>query len=389
MLAERLKEVRLARGLTQEALIEKMNGVITKQAYSKYERAKAEPSPGILVKLSEALDIKVANLYEEPEWNISFIAFRKIASVGKKEQVYIRNYMKEALLNRIRLQELTNSLKEIDFLQDRRPVKKLVDVEGCAEKLRENWNLGSDPIRDLREVLEDHSVFTFEFDTRNRIDGGSLLAKDQSDNVIAVGVCSRTGICGERQRLNYAHELGHVFLDIDEGVDEEKAAMRFGAAFLAPEDTVKSEVGTRRTNITYEELSLLKGKFGISKSALLFRLYDLGIITESHRNYWFRFLKMNNEWKKAPDESAPETSDWAKQHAFRAYAEGLVTLEEAERLSGSKLKIREESSNIRNIMKSPPEERRKLMAESAERLVDYYEDDEKWRDFQGGKLAEY
>ena len=66
-------------------------------------------------------------------------------------------------------------------------------------------------------------------------------------------------------------------------VDEEKAAHRFAAAFLAPAECVRSEVGERRSRISIEELLLLKQRFGMSMQACAYRLKD----SERHQRVGF------------------------------------------------------------------------------------------------------
>ena len=84
----------------------------------------------------------------------------------------------------------------------------------------------------------------------------------------------------DRKRMSIAHELGHLVLESD-GLDEEKAAFRFAAAFLAPSECIRSTLGVKRKRIDIRELQLLKEEFGISIQALIRRCFDLKIITES------------------------------------------------------------------------------------------------------------
>ena len=60
MIGERLIQLRLAQNLTLDALAEKMGGIVTKQALSKYEQNQAQPSPIVLTKLSAALGVKAS-----------------------------------------------------------------------------------------------------------------------------------------------------------------------------------------------------------------------------------------------------------------------------------------------------------------------------------------
>ena len=73
--------------------------------------------------------------------------------------------------------------------------------------------------------------------------------RDSDKNVMAVAIATRRGTSGDRYRLNVAHELGHLMLKLSEDVDAEKAAFRFGAAFLAPAEELRREVGEKRSLI--------------------------------------------------------------------------------------------------------------------------------------------
>ena len=65
---------------------------------------------------------------------------------------------------------------------------------------------------------------------------------------LAATIATRRGTSGDRHCLNVAHELGHLTLNPSEEVDEEKAAFRFGAAFLAPAEAFASaKLGEKRT----------------------------------------------------------------------------------------------------------------------------------------------
>jgi hypothetical protein len=104
------------------------------------------------------------------------------------------------------------------------------------------------PISSVVGVLEERLIHVLEIDAAERFDAISAVAWDDS-RVTAAAVVSRRGVAGGRQRLNLAHELGHLVLKVPAGIDEEAAAFRFGAAFLAPAEKVRREVGEHRTFI--------------------------------------------------------------------------------------------------------------------------------------------
>ena len=61
-LAEKLKEVRLARGMTQEFVAESLG--VSRQAVSKWETGSADPSTGNLLALAKLYGVSAADLLE-------------------------------------------------------------------------------------------------------------------------------------------------------------------------------------------------------------------------------------------------------------------------------------------------------------------------------------
>ena len=69
----------------------------------------------------------------------------------------------------------------------------------------------------------------------------------------------------------------------------------------------------------------------------------------------------------------------------------MLSREEAERVLGETIKHIPIRSLIerRAFMRLPLEERRKLLAEQAEKMRDHYKRDSEWKDLQAGDLVEY
>jgi transcriptional regulator with XRE-family HTH domain len=391
MINQRLKQLRLARGLSLEGLAAEMGGIVTKQALSKYEQGKAQPSPVVLNKLAAALGVKAAHLWSEPSIRVKFIAYRKGSGLLKREQLKVESFVSQELEERIRLQELTHPFDNSGLSIQTLHVKTLEDSERASEVMRKKWNLGNDPVASITGVLENRLIHVLEIDAGERFDGISAVAYDEEDCVKAAAVVTRRGVVGERQRLNITHELGHLVLDISKDIDEEKAAFRFGTAFLAPAEVVFREVGPKRAFIQPEELLLLKRRFGMSIQALLYRLRDLGIIAESYYKQWCMDINRLGWKKQEPLDLLPEQPQWLRQNVLRALAEGLVTQEEAERMLGETVKGKEPITlrQRRAFMKLPLEKRRRILTEQAEKMAAYYKQDLEWKELQGGDIVEY
>ena len=390
MNAKRLKQLRLARGLSLDALAAEMGGIITKQALSKYELGKSSPSPVVLNKLAAALGIKAAHLWSEPPFSVKFIAYRKGSGLLKGEQKRVESLVIQSLEDRIRLQDLTRQINGASLPIQELNVRKVADAELAANKMREMWSLGEAPIANVTDMLEDHLIHVLEVGAGEKFDGISAVVLNGEDNIKAAAVVSRPGIAGERQRLNLAHELGHLVLNISKETDEEKAAFRFAAGFLVPAESLYKEVGNKRVFIQIEELLILKQRFGISVQALLYRLHDLGVIADAYYKKWCMDIS-RLRWKKhEPCELAPERPQWLRRSVLRALGEDLLAREEAEKMLGEPLKAKEPLSLIerRSFMKLPLEERRKLLAEQASKFEAYYGQNSETKGIGGGDIID-
>ena len=391
MLEERLRRFRLARGMSLGDLEAAINGTVSAQTLSKYERGKMEPTATTLNQIASGLGVKSAQLWGEPPCHVEWIAFRKRARLGKREQERIQSFVAEEFEKRVQLQEQIDEGNTVELPVLKVTVRNLDDAEDAAISLRDTLKLGIDPIANLIDVLEDHYIHIIEVAADEAFDGISALARDSDNKPLAAAIATRSGVPGDRQRLNIAHELGHLILELCEDVDPEKAAFRFGAAFLAPAEQLRRDVGGKRSCIQKGELFYLKRRYGMSIQAMLFRLRDLRIITDTYYKRWC--IRVNKfGWKKyEPIEIPPENPERFHQQVLRALSEELITEIEAEQFLNRPMKssANQSLSERRQFLKLPKEERECILSEQAEEMVDFYEHDTEWREWEGGPIVEY
>jgi len=386
MLDKKLKRLRLARGLSLDALAAELGGIVTKQALSKYETGKAKPSPIVLSKLAEVLGVKAARLWQDPTIDVEFPGYRKKSRLPKKERDRLESLIAEEMEQRVRLQELIGE-PSFDLPIQAFRVRTLEDVELAATALRGQWDLGLDPISSIIETLESHGIHVVEVDAPEAFDGISAIARDEGGRIVAAGAITRRYLARERQRFNLAHELGHLVLKIVPGLDEEAAAHRFAGAFLAPASVVRREIGARRSLVQLEELKYMRGRYGLSMQAAVRRLRDLEVINEAlYKGWCISFSKWG--WrKKEPGESAPEKPRWLRRAVLRAVSEGAISAAEAESIGGQHIDEHAPLSLIekRAFMKLSLAERRRILEGQAETIADEYEE---LTDIQGGDIIE-
>jgi Zn-dependent peptidase ImmA (M78 family) len=199
-----------------------------------------------------------------------------------------------------------------------------------AECLRQEWHLGVDPIGNLCEALEDRGLkVVLLADTPAEFDGFSCLA---SGTVPVVVSRHDDSVPGDRQRFNLAHELGHLLLKdrVPDGIDLERVCHRFAGAFLVPRASVLMEVGPQRGWVPPKELFLLKHKWGLSMSAWLHRLKDLGVISASEYEVTMRrFRKQGWHLREPGEQLPPERTVRFYRLVERAVAEDLISMSRA------------------------------------------------------------
>jgi transcriptional regulator with XRE-family HTH domain len=328
-IGERLKMARRMAGMSQQDVADKVG--VSRMSISKYERELNKPGSDVLIRLAKALGVKVEYLLRPVEVNISVPAFRKRSRLRKKEENAIIERTRDWLERYLDLESLFGEPVTFRWPDIPRQVNTLNDAEEVALALREAWQLGFDPIDNLIDVLEDHGikVWVLEEDLDD-FDALTLWANEELPVIVVKGASY-----GDRQRLNLAHELGYLVLQIAEHVDEERAAFRFGAAFLVPSPIAYEELGQKRKDLDPYELHLLKRKYGLSMQAWIYRARDLDIISKATaKRLFIRFRREGWREEEPGDQIAPERPQRMKRLLLRALAENVLSRSRAAELLG-------------------------------------------------------
>ncbi|MDR9398119.1 XRE family transcriptional regulator [Salibacter sp.] len=336
----RLKLARSLAGLSQDELVQKMNGLVSKNAISKYEKGLMMPGSSVLVELSKALEVKTDFFFRNETIELPEVKFRKHSRLKKSEIKKIIAQSTDLLERYLEVESILvlggkfhNPIKNINC-------KNIDDAKNAAIKLREYWELGLNPIPNVIEMLEYHEVKVFEFTTSDGFDGLStwvgdipLVVLNKSFNVL-------------RKRFTALHELGHVLLNIDrKKIDEkveEKLCNAFANELLIPSEKLVENIGKHRKSISLNELIDLKEYYGISIAALMYKVRELKIVNESMiKRFWLLRnrdieLKLESEPKYGVYEGKEE-SDRFNQLIYRAASEEVVSMSKAASLANMKL----------------------------------------------------
>ena len=322
---ERIKNARKLRGLSMDALSLKMNRMVSKQAISKYETGKMNPSVNVMKCVAEALHLPLSYFKTAPvlvgdlnfriDRNIPAQSVSRMISVTKDK---IERYLKVESILGIS-QTFKNPLRGIK-VQDKQ------DVEKCVAKLRSKWELGTMSVFSVYDMLESHCVKVIEFDcgVKHVIGFSTMINK----NIPLVVINLSANVTTERKRFTALHELAHILLSFSEGLEEntkERLCNYFAGAMLCPAPVFEREIGESREHIALAELTSLKTRFGISVAAAVHRARDLGIISERYYNYIFdNYIHgniMENGWGGYP---ICERTDRFDRLLQRIVAEGFA-----------------------------------------------------------------
>jgi Zn-dependent peptidase ImmA (M78 family) len=287
MLGERIKRARIKSGLSLDALAEKANHIVTKQAISQYEKGQKNPSSSVLIALANALDVGVEYFFRTTQVEIGNVDFRKHSAFGKKKQEIIKEKVREYLERYIQIEEVLDINKPFVNPIETEKLETFDDIENIVLKLRDKWNLGIDPIFNVVEMLELKNIKVLFVDGDKKFNGLCGRANDDARHPFIV-LNENHALPDDRKRFTALHELGHMLLP-SHTLDEEKVSDRFAGAFLFPKDSVLKEFGEKRSKIAIKELEHVKLKYGISIAGIIFRLHQLHIISDAmFKRFWIQ-----------------------------------------------------------------------------------------------------
>lgn len=168
-------------------------------------------------------------------------------------------------------------------------------IERGAEQCRVSWGLGWGPISNVTRVAENAGAVVMQVNgLAPEVDAVSFASRRP---VIALNAEGRSAC---RLRFGIAHELGHFAIHIGVLTGDrltENQANRFAGAFLLPRAAflAESHRALRRTRINWEYMAELKIRWGVAKSALLYRGWQLGVFSDEQVRAGFISLNRHGE----------------------------------------------------------------------------------------------
>lgn len=307
----RLTVARQRLGLTKKELAERIG--VEPRAVTGFETGEYLPSEDKVERIASALGYPASffNLDELDIPDPAGVSFRSMSKMTARQRdaAIAAGALAYQLIDWI---EAEFELPDVDL-----PDMREDAPEVAAMALRHYWGIGERPIKNMVHLLEAKGVRVFSLvENCIEIDAYSVWRGKRPC------VFLNTGKSAQRGRFDAAHELGHLVLHkhaAPNGIDAEKEANRFAAAFLMPEGSLKA-VG--RVD-TLDKIVDLKKKWSVSVAAMTYRLHDLGLM--SKWTYQTLFMEISRRgWRTTePYATRNETSQvWQKVFA-QLRSEGL------------------------------------------------------------------
>lgn len=341
----RLKEARVIRGLTIDALASML--LVSKQAVSKYENGKTNPSPETIMKISDILEVPISFLTKGDEnlanhLNKSPFFFRTLKTTKKYEKEYAHIKLKWAY-------ELDDALRKLagkDLLPNIPDLSNIKGIEQKSIALRQYWGLGLEPVDNMVDLLENNSIPVFCINTNQvKIDAYSQYLDERP--IVVLNSSRGTAV---RWRFDIAHELGHLILhknisksELDDPIKYEqieKEANIFASAFLLPKDSFGVSIASDK--LTY--FLKLKKKWKVSVAAMIYRAKSLEIISEEKAERLSKQISIKG-WRK--EEPGDSEISYERPSVVKNIIDGIVT----DKVIASSLieKIRMSTNDIEEI----------------------------------------
>lgn len=295
----RLSLARRRRGLTKRRLAALVG--LSEQRLAAFEAGRAAPSAGTLEKLSTALAFPPAFFYASDleELPADAVSFRAMSKITASQRDAARAAGSIAL-------ELDRWISE-RFRLPAPAVPRLnpgVDPETAAEIVRDEWDLGTGPIKNLVHLLESRGVRVYSLASDSRaLDAFSFWRND------VPYIFLNTKKSAEHARFDAAHELGHLVVHwhhaVAQGREAERDAQAFASCFLMPRSTV---LATAERFPTLHSIMSQKQKWRVSAVAYVYRLHALQLLSDWHYRSLMKEMSRRGYRSQEPYETRRETS---------------------------------------------------------------------------------
>lgn len=274
---ERLTQARVLAEMSKAELADDLG--VSAAAIGQYETGATKPRADLIAKLAETLKVPpqfFATGRPQGRLDTAEAHFRSLRSTRAKDRAKAATHAEQ-------LWELTYALEKRVRLPE---VDLPVVPEGAspmqaAEILRKAWGIGSGPVRHLVATMESRGIVVSLIRMTNEaVARVSAYSTDALGRPFVVVTPERANNI-YRYRFTCAHELGHLLLHpnpLPGDLQQEREADQFAAEFLTPRAEIEPLLP--RT-LRLAELERISKAWGVSMESLVYRMGELGLVTDS------------------------------------------------------------------------------------------------------------
>lgn len=323
MMNKNLKKYRLLNGLSMRDLADQL--AVSHQTVKKYEDGDLVPNSTRLIQLAEIFKVKISDLvYNFSAPQLQYKNFRKNRLTKTKEEG-LKLLISDEIGKYLEILNMAGEKNNLDQKKWTFNIKDKEDVMKVAIEVRKLLGVSNSIALDnLTDKLEDNNFLILEINFEDKFDGFCEIV----DNMAFI-ILSSKGF--ERNRFTLAHELGHLILKFPDGFSDDQKedfCNCFASNLLLPKEAIDLEIGDNRNNVSLKEVLLIAREYKVSLQAVIMRLKELDIISDSKKQMMFIELSrlgLNKKQLKLSDEH-PKRKE---KIIFRLEAEGFISKEEA------------------------------------------------------------
>ena len=379
-LGKELQQARSKRGLTQAEAAKIID--VARTTLTAIEKGTRRIKSGELIKLARAYGRQVSDLVAaRPPIESFAVQFRSSVLPEEQETEEIAEavaLLEELSRNYLELEQITGSplirKYPLEYAIAELPAKQA--AEGVAQEERNRLGLGDGPIPVLRDTLEQDvglRIFYIPMQPSSKF-AGLYHYDDLLGGCIAVNVLHPE----ERRRWSLAHDYGH-FLGhrYKQAVSyfhtkRERFADYFAGHFLMPTSGLMrryNDIKQTRGKITPADLLTLGHYYGVSFSAILYRLEEMKLLTSGARDKLQRGIKVREAQQQLGLEPLCMKSEklpvYYRNLAVQAYTDSVISEGQlAKFLQVDRVEAREIAETLRQYDDSIPAEDENLQQQA-------------------------
>ena len=321
-LSRRLRDARVARGLSQQAVAEVVG--VPRSAITQIEAGKRSVSTLELARLASCYRRPVTSFLADDEEHEDILVDLRRVAPGLEADTEVRHQV-DRCLNLCREGVSLESLlgwdrrsgpPQRDLHVPRSTGEAIAQAGRVADEERLRLNIGHTPVADMAELIATQGIWASAVDLPDHMSG--LFLRHPSIGMAVLVNASHPHV---RKRFSFAHEYAHALFDrdrnlrvssTDNSADQvEKRANAFAAAFLMPrggvyevlqslgkrsrdspqqliynaasDGSIQSEMRSspRTQRVTCKDVVTVARRFGVSYRASVYRLRSLRYVSQS------------------------------------------------------------------------------------------------------------